>query len=77
MAHDTQQDLERTVRQRIIDLLSKDEMNAREISQAIGIKEKEVYAHLHHVARSTAAQRKRLMVRPARCLTCGYVFEDR
>ena len=77
MTQGKHQDRERTIRQRIIDLLSEDEMNARDLSQAIGIKEKEVYAHLPHVARSTAAQSKRLVVRPARCLACGYVFEDR
>lgn len=77
MTQYTDRNKARTIRQRIIDLLSEDEMNARELSQAIGIKEKEVYAHLPHVARSTAAQRKKLVVRPARCLACGYVFGDR
>jgi len=67
----------RTIRQRIIDLLSEHQLTARELSQAIGIREREVYAHLPHVARSTAAQGKRLVVHPARCLACGYVFENR
>ena len=77
MTQDMYQNKGLTIRQRIIELLSEAEMNARELSQAIGIKEKEVYAHLPHVARSTAAQRKSLLVRPARCLACGYVFGDR
>jgi predicted Zn-ribbon and HTH transcriptional regulator len=67
----------RTIRQRIIDLLREHQMTARELSQAIGIKERDIYAHLPHVARSTAAQDKRLVVHPAQCLSCGYVFEDR
>lgn len=67
----------KTVRQRMIELLSQDELTAREISQAIGIRERDVYSHLPHVARSTAAQDKRLVVHPARCLSCGYVFKDR
>jgi len=67
----------RTIRQQMIVLLSENEMNAKEISQAIGIREKEVYDHLSHVARSLAAQRKKLIIHPSRCLSCGYVFEDR
>jgi predicted Zn-ribbon and HTH transcriptional regulator len=70
-------DRDKTIRQRIIDLLSEHQLTAREISQAIGIREREVYGHLDHVARSTAAHRKRLVVDPARCLACGYVFENR
>jgi predicted Zn-ribbon and HTH transcriptional regulator len=42
--------------------LSEDEMSARDLSQTIGIREKEVYDHLSHIARSRAAQRKRLLV---------------
>ena len=66
-----------TKRQQMIDLLCNGEMNARELSQTIGIREKEVYEHLPHIARSLASQRKKLIVLPFRCLTCGYVFEER
>jgi len=66
-----------TIRQQIIALLSKKEMGARELSQALGIREKEVYEHLSHIARSAAAQGKKLIIQPFRCLGCGYVFEDR
>ncbi|NVL93179.1 MAG: ArsR family transcriptional regulator [Desulfobacterales bacterium] len=66
-----------TIRQRIIVLLSKEEMSARDLSQAIGIREKEVYEHLSHIARSVAVQRKKLIIRPFSCLGCGYVFQDR
>jgi hypothetical protein len=77
MTQDTHRDRTRTIRQQIVDLLSEDEMSARELSQAIGIREKEVYDHLSHITRSAAAQSKRLVVQPSRCLICGYVFEDR
>lgn len=66
-----------TIRQQIIALLSKKEMGARELSQTMGIREKEVYEHLSHIARSAAAQGKKLIIQPFRCLGCGYVFEDR
>ncbi|NIN00932.1 MAG: ArsR family transcriptional regulator [candidate division Zixibacteria bacterium] len=66
-----------TIRKQMIVLLSKKEMSARELSQAVGIREKEVYEHLSHIARSVAAQGEKLNIRPSRCLVCGYVFQDR
>ena len=52
-------------------------MDARELSREVGIKEKEVYEHLTHIARSLAAKRSKLTIRPSECLQCGYVFKDR
>ena len=67
-----------TLRQLIIALLDEKEMTARELSQAVGIREREVYDHLSHIARSVAAKRKkRLTILPFRCLSCGYLFEER
>ncbi len=66
-----------TIRQQMILLLSEKEMGARELSQVLGIREKEVYEHLSHIARSVATQEKKLMIRPPQCLLCGYVFKDR
>jgi predicted Zn-ribbon and HTH transcriptional regulator len=67
----------KTIRKEIILLLVNKEMNAREISSAVGIGEKEVYTHLSHIARSVKHQRKKLIIKPAECLGCGYVFEKR
>lgn len=66
-----------TLRHRIITLLSDREMDARELSQELGIKEREVYEHLVHVERSVAAARATFILTPSQCLLCGYVFEDR
>jgi len=66
-----------TIRQEIFHLLNEKEMTAREISQAIGIREREVYEHLPHVALSAAAQKRKLVVLPFECLSCGYVFQQR
>jgi predicted Zn-ribbon and HTH transcriptional regulator len=67
----------KTIRQKMLSLLRDNEMTAREISQAIGIREREVYEHLPHIARSAATQRRKLVVLPFRCMSCGYVFEER
>jgi hypothetical protein len=66
-----------TVRQQMIELLSEEELNPLEISQALGIMEREVYDHLHHIERSLSRQGRKLTVTPYRCLHCGYVFRDR
>jgi len=66
-----------TIRQQIILLLQEQELGARELSQALGISEKEVYGHLSHIARSVNAHGHKLKVQPSRCRSCGFVFEDR
>jgi predicted Zn-ribbon and HTH transcriptional regulator len=67
----------KTIRKEIILLLVDKEMNAKEISSVVGIGEKEVYTHLSHIVRSVKHQRKKLIIKPAECLGCGYVFEKR
>jgi len=66
-----------TIRQRIIDFLTEKPVNGIEISRALGIREAEVYEHLPHIARTMVAQGKRLLLDPARCLSCGYEFKKR
>ena len=65
-----------TVRQSIVFILKDQELTARDISQAVGIREKEVYEHLAHIARSNIPGGK-FIVRPSECLNCGYVFKKR
>ena len=67
----------KTIRKQMIELLENKEMSARELSQTMGLREKEVYTHLSHIARSVNAKRKKLIIIPAECLGCGYVFENR
>jgi predicted Zn-ribbon and HTH transcriptional regulator len=66
-----------TIRQEMIGLLGEYEMDARDLSQTLGIREKEVYDHLNHIARSLVPQGKRIRMKPCRCLRCGFVFKDR
>ena len=67
----------KTLRKEMILLLSNKELSAREISSAVGVGEKEVYTHLNHISRSVKHERKKLIITPAKCLGCGYVFEKR
>lgn len=66
-----------TVRQQIIESLSRDELNAIDISQAVSVREKEVYEHLAHISRSLKARGQTLQINPYYCLDCGYLFQDR
>ena len=66
-----------TIRQQIIELLTGGEMDARDLSRGVGLKDKEVYEHLAHIARSQAARGGKLAIRASECLSCGYVFKDR
>ena len=67
----------KTIRQQITELLIAGEMSARELSQTVRIRQKEVYEHLLHVARSVSTRGKKLVITPAGCLGCGYVFKNR
>jgi len=67
----------KTIRQQLIEILSEREMTAIDLSGDVGIREKEVYEHLPHIALSVASQGKKLVIEPSRCLKCGYVFEGR
>ncbi len=66
-----------TLRQSIIELLAGKELSAREISAEIGIREKEVFDHLAHIEKSLHTQKLRLVITPAQCLSCDYIFTDR
>lgn len=70
---------ELTVRQKITEALKGQMLTAREISQAVGVREKEVTEHLPHIARSIAAGEAgvKFVVEPSQCIECGFVFRKR
>jgi predicted Zn-ribbon and HTH transcriptional regulator len=66
-----------TLRREIVGLLREQTLSARDISQLVGIPEREVYEHLRHIRRSMGGRGKALTVVPARCRQCGFVFSQR
>jgi transcriptional regulator len=66
-----------TIRQAIIEMLSQGEYKAIDISQTLKLREKEVFDHLQHIKRTLSSHGKRLIIIPARCLECSFVFESR
>jgi predicted Zn-ribbon and HTH transcriptional regulator len=52
-------------------------LSARDLSGLVGIPEKEVAGHLEHIRHSLHRTGKRLIVQPAECTKCGFVFDKR
>lgn len=65
-----------TLRQRMAELLQNGWFTPRELSQELGIREKEVLEHLEHVARSARPGRL-LKIEHSRCQICGFIFRKR
>ncbi len=67
-----------TVRRDIIALLEeKQALTAQDISSEVSIPEKEVYGHLEHIQKSLNTTGRRLHIKPAECLKCGFIFTKR
>jgi hypothetical protein len=66
-----------TIRKEMMSLLEENPLDARALSSALGLREKEVYPHLAHIQRSLKAQKKMLVSTPYHCQLCGFIFKDR
>jgi transcriptional regulator len=64
-----------TLRKEIAEILERESLDLREISQFMGIREKEVLDHLDHIAKSVHP--RRLSMEPATCHRCGFIFKKR
>jgi len=63
----------KTYRQRIISILTSGKADVTHLSVRLSLQEKEVLEHLEHVRKSNSG----FKIEPAKCLCCGFVFEDR
>lgn len=66
-----------TVRRRMLSLLEEGTRSARELSSLLRVPEKEVRRHLPHVEKTLRQKGRRLIVEPAGCRKCGFVFRKR
>lgn len=66
-----------TIRQEIIAQLLQGPCSARDLSAAAKIPEREVYGHLEHIQKSLEATEQQLLLIPAECKKCGFVFAKR
>ena len=69
----------RTVREAIREELLRGAATAREISERVSIREKDVAGHLEHLEKSLRARGERLVIQPASCisLTCSPTITQR
>ncbi|MFZ5452976.1 MAG: transcriptional regulator [Thermodesulfobacteriota bacterium] len=65
-----------TTRQAIKELLLEEPRSSLELSQRLAVPEKEVLAHLDHIARAPGPGR-RFQITPATCKNCGFSFKKR
>jgi predicted Zn-ribbon and HTH transcriptional regulator len=66
-----------TTREKVFLLLeySEDPLTAKDIMKALDIKkEKEVYDHIYHLAKSSKRKNYTVILFPPKCENCGYVF---
>jgi len=66
-----------TIRKYIIALLEQETLSPRDISQLIRIPEKDVSDHLNHIRKTLNKNVYHLVVVPAQCEKCGFVFTKR
>jgi predicted Zn-ribbon and HTH transcriptional regulator len=67
----------RTPRAAVREALDGPALSARQISERAGVPENDVALHLEHLDRSIRREGGRLVVEPASCLACGFVFRSR
>jgi transcriptional regulator len=65
-----------TVRRQLIEMLSHEPRSASSLARELGLHRGDVGDQLRHAIRSATAAGHRVEVIPARCKTCGFVFES-
>ena len=66
-----------TIRQNIVSILEGKTLSAKDISADVKVSEKEVYEHLEHIQRTMNKRGNSLIITPAECKKCGFVFRKR
>jgi pyruvate-ferredoxin/flavodoxin oxidoreductase len=66
-----------TPRAAVREALQERPLTARELGKRTGLRDREVEEQLEHLARSLAREGDKLVIKPATCLACEYVFASR
>jgi predicted Zn-ribbon and HTH transcriptional regulator len=70
--------IERTSRQRLIELLTGTMLSSHQLAPLLGIPERQVEEHLTHIVKTIARDPSRtFLLEPSECLGCGFTFRDR
>ena len=70
-------DRQETVRREIVSAIEGRALSAREISGMVSIPEKAVCDHISHIQKTVHKTGRMLVVTPAECKQCGFVFKKR
>jgi predicted Zn-ribbon and HTH transcriptional regulator len=63
-----------TVRRDLVRMLSTQPRSVSSIAHELGLHRRDVEDHLRHAIRTAAAAGHRIVIEPARCKQCGFVF---
>ncbi len=66
-----------TIRHELLVELQAGPVSALELSGRIGVPEKDVYEHLEHIRATLHHTGRRLVIQPAECVKCGFLFQKR
>jgi len=66
-----------TPRERLLNALSAEPLSARVLSQRVSLAEREVFDHLQSLQKTLKTRGQRLVLTPATCLDCQFVFRKR
>jgi predicted Zn-ribbon and HTH transcriptional regulator len=65
-----------TFRKTLIDVLAAQPRSVSSIARELGLKRGDVEDDLRHAIRSARASGRRVMIEPARCKSCGFIFGE-
>lgn len=78
VAYSAVSSVERTPRQRIMDLLDGTRLTSHQLAQMLGLPERHIEDHLVHVKKTLARDTdRRFVLEPSTCPDCGFIFRDR
>jgi len=65
-----------TLRRHLMDVLSREPRSVSSLAREIGLSRADVEDAIRHMIRSARAAGHRIVVVPARCRSCGFVFDE-
>jgi predicted Zn-ribbon and HTH transcriptional regulator len=65
-----------TLRKQLMDVLSREPRSVSSLAREMGLSRGDVEDALRHMLRSARAAGHRIIVVPAQCRSCGFVFDD-
>ena len=65
-----------TVRRHLVDLLGQEPRSVSSLARELGLSQRDLEDNLRHAIRSARAAGHDVVVTPARCRACGFVFDE-